>query len=43
LYIDARYPGDFGLLPNGKPGIAEALLFQQAAKEIYDRVCNHLK
>jgi HEPN domain-containing protein len=43
LYIDARYPGDFGLLPNGKPGISEALLFQQAAKGIYDKVCKHLK
>jgi HEPN domain-containing protein len=24
LYIDARYPGDLGLLPNGKPGLDDA-------------------
>lgn len=24
VYIDARYPGDLGLLPHGKPTIAEA-------------------
>ena len=26
LYIDARYPGDFGLLPDGKPPRRKALV-----------------
>jgi len=42
LYIDARYPGDLGLLPNGKPDIAEAHLFQQIAEEIFSQVTHHL-
>jgi len=24
LYIDSRYPGESGLLPNGKPGVTDA-------------------
>jgi len=43
LYIDARYPGDFGLSPNSKPAIDEALHLEQVAKEIYNRVCIHLE
>jgi HEPN domain-containing protein len=27
LYIDARYPGEMGLLPNGKPTVSEAQEF----------------
>lgn len=27
VYIDARYPGDLGLLPHGKPTIAEVEAF----------------
>jgi HEPN domain-containing protein len=42
LYIEARYPGDFGLLPNGKPSIREALHFEQVAKEIYKIIYTHL-
>ena len=33
LYIDSRYPGDLGLMPNGKPSIAEAeMYFHEALK-----------
>lgn len=33
LYIDSRYPGDFGLMPNGKPSFEEAeTYFQEALK-----------
>ena len=33
LYIDARYPGDFGLMPYGKPTLEEAeIYFQEALK-----------
>jgi len=28
LYIDARYPVDFGLLPYGKPSLEDARRFQ---------------
>jgi hypothetical protein len=29
IYIDARYPGDLGLLPHGKPTIPEIESFIQ--------------
>lgn len=33
LYIDARYPGDLGLMPYGKPTLEEAeIYFQEALK-----------
>ena len=38
LYLDSRYPGDLGLLPNGKPSIEVAKGFQELAKEIYERI-----
>ena len=34
LYIDARYPGDMGLLPHGKPTLEEAKIYFQEALEI---------
>ena len=36
LYIDARYPGNFGLLPYGKPTLEDAMIFYNTAKDIYD-------
>lgn len=41
LYIDSRYPGEFGLLPDGKPTTDEALKFTEFAALILNRV-NHL-
>lgn len=38
LYTDSRYPGDFGLLPNGKPTLDNAKEFYLFAKFIYDKV-----
>ena len=38
LYIDARYPGELGLLPNGKPTRADAQQFYDCAKSIYEQV-----
>jgi len=33
LYIDSRYAGDLGLMPNGKPTLSEAeIYFQEALK-----------
>lgn len=43
LYIDSRYPGDMGLLPNGKPTLADAQEFYDFAKEIFSKVCNILE
>ena len=38
LYIDARYPGELGLLPNGKATLADAKEFHDFAKSIYEQV-----
>ena len=38
LYIDTRYPGDFGLLPDGKPTSDKAVTLYVFAKKIYDEV-----
>ena len=35
VYIDARYPGDLGLLPYGKPTIAEAEAFILFSAKIF--------
>ncbi len=43
LYIDSRYPGDLGLLPEGKPSINDAIEFQQAAENAYKAILNMLK
>ncbi len=43
LYTDARYPGDFGLLPNGKPTPEEATTFIDLALHVYAAVSDHLK
>ncbi|WP_027370125.1 HEPN domain-containing protein [Desulfovermiculus halophilus] len=36
LYIDARYPGEFGLLPQGKPSLDDAKRFYDLAHGLYD-------
>jgi len=38
LYMDARYPGELGLLPDGKPTRADAQQFYDFAKSIYEQV-----
>ena len=38
LYIDARYPGEMGLLPDGKPSDEETQKFILFAKNIYAEV-----
>jgi len=43
LYIDARYPADLGLLPNGKPAREDAEEFYAAAQNIYSSVKTHLE
>lgn len=43
LYLDARYPGDIGLLPDGKPGVEEAKSFLNFAKTFYSNIRKLLK
>ena len=43
LYIEARYPGELGLLPNGKPALADAKQFYDFAKSIYEQIERLLK
>lgn len=38
LYIESRYPGEFGLLPNGKPTTKQSHLFFDFSKDIYNTV-----
>jgi HEPN domain-containing protein len=38
VYIDARYPGDLGLLPHGKPTISEVERFIQLCETIFYKV-----
>lgn len=35
LYIEARYPGELGLLPNGKPTLDEARRFYDFARQLH--------
>ena len=39
LYIDSRYPGDLGLLPDGKPSLDDAREFYEFARKIYLDTC----
>ena len=43
LYIESRYPGDMGLLPNGKPTLANAKEFYNEAENIFNQVCSVFK
>ena len=38
LYIDARYPGELGLLPNGKPTREDAQRFYRFAQSLYEQI-----
>lgn len=43
LYIEARYPGDLGLLPHGKPTRDESRELFELAQYLFDTVNNHIK
>jgi len=43
LYIESRYPGEFGLLPEGKPNQKQAQSFYEFAREIYETVKHQLQ
>lgn len=38
LYIEARYPGELGLLLNGKPSVDDARRFYEFAKYVFEKV-----
>ena len=38
LYIDSRYPGNFGLMPYGKPTLEDAEEFYELAKDIHEYI-----
>jgi len=38
LYTDARYPGDAGLMPEGKPSFEDALLFVNFTEDFYHQI-----
>lgn len=38
VYIDARYPGDLGLLPQGKPTLAEIKTFVDLCELLFKRL-----
>jgi len=42
LYIDSRYPSDFGLLPNGKPSKEDAYMFYEFAQNTLYSICQLL-
>ena len=37
LYIDARYPTDLGLMPHGKPGTEEVIVYYNEALKIKEQ------
>ncbi len=39
LYINSRYPSDFGLMPQGKPTLENAKEFYEFALKVYEEVC----
>jgi len=42
LYLNSRYPGDLGLLPDGKPSNEESIAFLSYAKLVSENVRNHI-
>jgi len=40
VYIDARYPGDMGLMPHGKPTIAEVKNFIHLCETLLSKLQN---
>ncbi len=43
VYIESRYPGDIGILANGKPSVSEAKELYEFAGLVYDLVLEKLK
>jgi HEPN domain-containing protein len=43
VYIEARYPGDLGLMPHGKPSVEEVTIYYLEALKIKEQVEAFLK
>ena len=43
VYVDSRYPGDAGLVPEGKPYVTKAKAFVAFAQEVYNRTAALLR
>jgi HEPN domain-containing protein len=43
IYIEARYPGEMGLMPNGKPSLEEAKNYYSEALKIKEQIESLLK
>jgi HEPN domain-containing protein len=42
LYIESRYPGSMGLLPEGKPSLTEARIFLEFASHVFQTITETL-
>jgi HEPN domain-containing protein len=42
VYIDARYPGDLGLLPHGKPTKAEVKTFIEFSEMLFKKIMGQI-
>ena len=42
VYIDARYPADLGLMPQGKPTTREALKFIAFTESLFNKIKNQI-
>lgn len=40
IYMDARYPSDLGLLPNGKPSLSDARRYHEAALRLRNQLAS---
>jgi HEPN domain-containing protein len=40
VYIDSRYPSDFGLMPQGKPSLTDADIFIAYTEKLFNRLKN---
>ena len=42
MYVDARYPTELGILPEGKPALFQARLFYGMVKQVFSAVNDYL-
>ena len=42
IYTESRYPGDLGMLPDGKPGADETRTYYELASEIFNQTSEFL-
>ncbi len=43
VYVEARYPGDLGLLPTGRPTLEETTEFYNFARDVFERLSANLE